>query len=408
MEYQIDFINNQVIKIYIKDRFFLCDYKDWIEFNCYNYKWIIKNNGNGKEYVEGRYKNKIIYFHRLINKTPKNKVCDHKNGNGLDNRKCNLRNCSQKQNSQNSSARKNSSGPYPGVIWNKECKKWKVRINYNNKEINLGMFPNLEEAIFVRKKKENELFKKYSLTNSRQGFLYKTLEEIIDEILTKEQLINNKNRIENLENKKGTFILFFANGDKEKDLVVNVDEKTNCWNVVSHLNGNPYPMYRKERVHIISYKYFKGKIPEGLLVRHTCDNPRCCNPKHLILGTAQDNVNDMFERNRRPLTFSKEEIIKIAEDDSGNYSELAEKYNTTIYIISNIKNKKLKSFNNYNVNSKNCRKNKLTSKNVIDIYNSKENIKDLANKYNVSESAIYDIRQKRTHKNILKEIKRRK
>lgn len=36
----------------------------------------------------------------------------------------------------------------------------------------------------------------------------------------------------------------------------------------------------------------------GKVVRHTCDNPRCINPEHLILGTVQDNVNDMMERHR--------------------------------------------------------------------------------------------------------------
>ena len=39
-------------------------------------------------------------------------------------------------------------------------------------------------------------------------------------------------------------------------------------------------------------------IPPGMVVRHTCDNPRCCNPAHLILGTDKDNTDDMLTRNR--------------------------------------------------------------------------------------------------------------
>lgn len=42
----------------------------------------------------------------------------------------------------------------------------------------------------------------------------------------------------------------------------------------------------------------KRKIPKGLQVRHTCDTPRCINPHHLLVGTAQDNANDRDERGR--------------------------------------------------------------------------------------------------------------
>lgn len=37
----------------------------------------------------------------------------------------------------------------------------------------------------------------------------------------------------------------------------------------------------------------------GLVIRHTCDNPRCVNPEHLLLGTPQDNIADKVNRNRQ-------------------------------------------------------------------------------------------------------------
>ncbi len=50
--------------------------------------------------------------------------------------------------------------------------------------------------------------------------------------------------------------------------------------------------------HRFAYELLVGPIPEGLLLRHTCDNPRCCNPDHLIPGTDQDNAQDKSERGR--------------------------------------------------------------------------------------------------------------
>jgi hypothetical protein len=56
---------------------------------------------------------------------------------------------------------------------------------------------------------------------------------------------------------------------------------------------------RKLRAHRVMWeKHNKRRIPKGKIVRHSCDNPPCCNPAHLVLGTHKQNVHDKIQRGR--------------------------------------------------------------------------------------------------------------
>jgi hypothetical protein len=59
---------------------------------------------------------------------------------------------------------------------------------------------------------------------------------------------------------------------------------------------------RAALAHRVSYEAFVGPIPPGMCVLHKCDNPPCCNPSHLFLGTPADNTKDCIKKNRRHST----------------------------------------------------------------------------------------------------------
>jgi hypothetical protein len=51
--------------------------------------------------------------------------------------------------------------------------------------------------------------------------------------------------------------------------------------------------------HRIVWAHHNGPIPDGLVIRHACDNPPCVNPGHLLVGTVRDNIHDMLGRGRQ-------------------------------------------------------------------------------------------------------------
>jgi hypothetical protein len=165
------------------------------------------------------------------------------------------------------------------------------------------------------------------------------------------------------------------------------------------------------------WECYNGPIPKGLLVCHSCDNPSCVNPKHLWIGTSQDNHNDRNNKNRQAkgslngaAKLNETDIItiltKIYNSKYTTTSEIRKDYNityTTVYRILDGKNWKYtsdqfcKKFNCKLIDLKKKVwriKTNLSNTDVIDIVNlirSGKSYEKVSNLYNLHVTTINNI-----------------
>lgn len=138
----------------------LVDDEDYEWMN--QWKWYAAK-GKGNSFYAQRIASKIngkritVLMHRLIMKDCAGLTIDHIDGNGLNCQKYNLRKCTQRENSRNRGACKNSTSRFVGVGWHKHKKKWTAQINPNGICISIGTFSKEEDAAIAY----NEYAKKY-------------------------------------------------------------------------------------------------------------------------------------------------------------------------------------------------------------------------------------------------------
>ena len=80
------------------------------------------------------------------------------------------------------------------------------------------------------------------------------------------------------------------------------NQETDCLEWQKYKNTSGYGTIKVDGqmllAHRVAYSFFIGPIPQGMCVLHSCDNPKCVNPKHLWLGTNYDNVQDKVKKGR--------------------------------------------------------------------------------------------------------------
>ena len=101
----------------------------------------------------------------------------------------------------------------------------------------------------------------------------------------------------------------------EERFLAKVVKTDGCWKWIGATTSSGYGCIglgrrRKLQAHRVSYELYVGEIPEGRMVLHRCDNPPCCNPDHLFIGTQTDNMRDAARKGRNIAQKQPEVIVR--------------------------------------------------------------------------------------------------
>lgn len=146
--------------------------KEDYELIC-NIKWhLIKTKKANAVYAYHKFGKKNISMHRFIYEhhfgpIPSGMIIDHKDGDGLNNVKSNLRVCTYSENCANvGKKRKNPTSKYKGVFFEKSCNRWRAKIKKQHKDIHIGVYKTEIEAASAYNSVAKEIYGEFAFLNS--------------------------------------------------------------------------------------------------------------------------------------------------------------------------------------------------------------------------------------------------
>lgn len=129
-----------------------------------------------------------------------------------------------------------------------------------------------------------------------------------------------------------------------------VETDSGCWEFVGGRTGSNYGALwvdgKNVSAHRLAYELTFGPIEKGKVVCHRCDNPPCCNPDHLFIGSIQDNKDDEINKDRHvygervgnhKLTEDDVRAIRVLLDENFTLQYIGNKFNVTRQAIHRIK-----------------------------------------------------------------------
>lgn len=196
------------------------------------------------------------------------------------------------------------------------------------------------------------------------------------------------------------------------------DPVTGCLELQRGLNGGGYGTFsvvvveqdgtRRHRLrlaHRIVFEAAHGPIPDGLVVRHKCDNRKCCELSHLELGTVQENIEDARRRGRyragveHPNAVLTAELAREIYLMDAAYHEIASKLGVSMGVVSHVKNER--SWREATVGLvKPPLRRRLSAEAVKAIFTSAEKAHVLADRYGVTPGMVSQIWRRWTYKDL--------